>query len=93
MVQNEAMWGEHWLLLLVLNFNGFLDGDHGWNSCIGWQELGTPIGLNNLAVSKQWKKAMHGMGSQWAFDLYAMVLPLCISVLFEGKRTRKKTFC
>jgi hypothetical protein len=90
MVQNEAMWGEHWLLLLVLNFNGFLDGDHGWNSCIGWQELGTPIGLNNLAVSKQWKKAMHGMGSQWAFDLYAMVLPLCISVLFEGKRTRKK---
>ena len=93
MVQNEAMWGEHWLLLLVLNFNGFLDGDHGWNSCIGWQELGTPIGLNNLAVSKQWKKAMHGMGSQWAFDLYAMVLPLCISVLFGGKRTRKKTFC
>jgi hypothetical protein len=75
---------------LVLNFNGFLDGDHGWNSCIGWQELGTPIGLNNLAVSKQWEKAMHGMGSQWAFDLYAMVLPLCISVLFEGKRTRKK---
>ena len=29
MVQNEAMWDEHWLLLLVLNFNGLLDGDHG----------------------------------------------------------------
>jgi hypothetical protein len=63
MVQNEAMWDEHWLLLLVLNFNGFLDGDHGWNSCIGWQELVTPIGLNNLAVSLLFY-AMHGMGSQ-----------------------------
>jgi len=29
MVQNDAMWGEHWLLLLAVNCNGFLDGDHG----------------------------------------------------------------
>ena len=50
MVKDEVVLGGHYLLLLVLNCNAFLDGNHAWNNLGMVYRRAWHKGLGNLAA-------------------------------------------
>lgn len=50
MVKDEVLWDGNCLLLLVLNCNGFLDGNRAWNNLVIVYRGAWRKGLGNLAA-------------------------------------------
>ena len=50
LVKDEVLWDGHCLLLLVLNCNGLLDGNHAWNNLVIVYRGAWHKGLGNFAA-------------------------------------------